>query len=210
VPVSIRRAALADLDPLVPLFDAYRQFYGQAPDPEGARRFLSERLQNEESVVLLALLRGEGTESAVGFVQLYPIFTSVGMRRVWILNDLFVAPGWRRSGIARQLMQAAAEFARATGASQLRLATARHNGPARALYEALGYRRDETFDHYQLGLGTGGEDAGAGQPPRDECFGLWKDEDHPELQGPEGTVGWVRQLREAELKRLEEILDKKE
>jgi ribosomal protein S18 acetylase RimI-like enzyme len=157
--ISIRRATLADLDQLAPLFDAYRQFYQQAPDPEGARRFLRERLQNEESVVLLALHSGEGTQSAVGFVQLYPMFSSVGMRRVWILNDLYVDPGCRRHGIARQLMQAAAEFVRGTEASQMRLATARDNGPARALYEALGYRLDETFDHYQLALGTGEEDA---------------------------------------------------
>jgi ribosomal protein S18 acetylase RimI-like enzyme len=151
---SVRRAGLEDLPTVVPLFEAYREFYGQPPDPEGARQFLGDRLRNEESVVFLALGTADDPEAAVGFVQLYPLFSSSGMRRVWVVNDLFVAPDHRRSGVGRALMHAAQEFAAATGASQLRLATARNNGAAKALYERLGYRLDETFDHYTLALGS--------------------------------------------------------
>jgi len=137
---TIRRASAADLDALVPLFDAYRVFYGQPSDPRRARDFLAERLANGESVVLLA----ERGPSAVGFTQLYPIFSSVRTARTWLLNDLFVAEGARRGGVARALLDAAAAFARGQGAAGLVLETTRDNAPARALYRAAGWHEDET------------------------------------------------------------------
>src|SRR3546814_18932118 len=105
---NIRRASTADLDALVPLFDAYRMFYAQPSDPVRARDFLAERFANNESVVLLA----ERGASAIGFTQLYPVFSSVRTARTWLLNDLFVIDGARRHGVARALLDAAAGFAR--------------------------------------------------------------------------------------------------
>ncbi len=137
---TIRRASAADLDALVPLFDAYRVFYAQPSDPVRARDFLEARFANGESVVLLA----ERGASAVGFTQLYPIFSSVRTARTWLLNDLFVADGARRGGVARALLDAAAAFARGQGAAGLALETTRDNAPARALYRAAGWHEDET------------------------------------------------------------------
>jgi hypothetical protein len=96
----IRRASAADLDALVPLFDAYRVFYAQPSDPVRARDFLAERFANGESAVLIA----ERGPSTVGFTQLYPIFSSVRTSRTWLLNDLFVVEGARRGGVARALL----------------------------------------------------------------------------------------------------------
>ena len=98
------RAALDDLEALVPLFDAYRQFYAQPSDPEGARAFLSDRLKRGESVIFLAVTEG----MVVGFTQLYPSFSSVSMQRLWILNDLFVTPDARNVGAGRVLLERAA------------------------------------------------------------------------------------------------------
>jgi GNAT superfamily N-acetyltransferase len=137
---TIRRATAADLDALVPLFDAYRVFYAQPSDPVRARDFLAERLANGESAVLVA----ERGPSTVGFTQLYPIFSSVRTARAWLLNDLFVAEGARRGGVARALLDAAAAFARGQGAAGLMLETTRDNGPARALYRAAGWHEDES------------------------------------------------------------------
>src|SRR6185437_10339903 len=106
----IRRASMPDLPRVAELFDAYRQFYGQPADPDGARQFLRERLQAADSVILVA----EKEKRLAGFVQLYPSFSSVSMKRLWILNDLFVAPAHRRGAVARALMAAAEDFARAT------------------------------------------------------------------------------------------------
>ena len=95
--MQIRRATLDDIDSLAPLFDAYRGFYGQPSDVDAARAFLRERHERDESVALIAF----DDARAVGFVQLYPIFSSVRMRRVWLLNDLYVDAGARRSGAGR-------------------------------------------------------------------------------------------------------------
>lgn len=144
---TIRRADLADLPALAPLFDAYRRFYGQPGDVLRAEAFLRERLARGESVALLAERDGD----IVGFTQLYPLFSSVRTSRLWLLNDLFVAEHARRSGVARALLDAAATFARAEGACGLMLETGRDNAPARALYRAAGWH-EEASQWYSLAL----------------------------------------------------------
>lgn len=146
----IRQATLRDLDLVAPLFDAYRQFYGLPPEPDLARTFIGERLSRGDSVIYLA----GSTAAAVGFVQLYPVLSSTAARpgRLWLLNDLFVTVQSRGKGIARALMERARALAMETGATGLFLQTARENAAARHLYESLGYRLDETFVVYELGL----------------------------------------------------------
>jgi ribosomal protein S18 acetylase RimI-like enzyme len=146
---TVRRATLQDLDQLVPLFDGYRQFYGQKPDLIVARQFLADRLARGESVILIAEGRGG---AAIGFVQLFPTFSSVLAAPIYLLSDLFVTPGARRRGVGTLLLIAAAETARAAGAVRLELSTAITNGPAQRLYEALGWKRDNEFHQYNLGL----------------------------------------------------------
>lgn len=130
------------------LFDHYRVFYNQLSNLQEAKQFIAERLRNQDSSILLALAKDQG----VGFIQLYPSFSSVAMRRVWILNDLFVLPAHRHQGIAKQLMEAAADDARQTGAVRLALATQQTNTAAQSLYHSLGYQLDQTFDHFTLTL----------------------------------------------------------
>ncbi|MCX7514866.1 GNAT family N-acetyltransferase [Frateuria sp. STR12] len=149
MPVHVRQATVHDLDVLVPLFDGYRQFYGQRADAEGARGFLAARFAHHQSVILLAL---DGQGAGLGFTQLYPVFSSVRMVRSYLLNDLFVAPSARRQGVAGALLREAAAHARALGAASLSLSTALDNGPAQALYEALGWQRDRQFCEYALTL----------------------------------------------------------
>ena len=142
----VREAGLEDVDRLAPLFDGYRRFYRQPSDPEGVRRFLAERLGAGESRVFVA----EAEDGrALGFVQLFPSFSSVSMKRLWILNDLFVAPGARRAGVARALMERARQLAVETGAKGLILETESHNAAAKTLYEDLGWELDGTH-HYEL------------------------------------------------------------
>lgn len=146
--VTIRRATLDDLDPLVPLFDAYRRFYGQQSDLVVARQFLRDRLTRNESVVLMA----ENQDGAlVGFVQLYPTFSSILAAPMYLLSDLFVITENRRRGVGTRLLTSAAETARGAGAVRLELATAITNVSAQKLYESLGWQRDE-FYLYGLSL----------------------------------------------------------
>ncbi|MFN7184556.1 MAG: GNAT family N-acetyltransferase [Thermomonas haemolytica] len=148
--VSISRAGPADLDALAALFDAYRQFYGQPADLARAREWLRSRLRLGESVALLARRDGQ----PAGFVQLYPMFSSVRTARTWILNDLFVDPAARRHGVARALLEAATGFARSDGAAGIALETAQDNAAARALYRAAGWREDAT-QWYSLDFAAG-------------------------------------------------------
>ena len=137
---TISRAGPADLDALAQLFDAYRQFYGQPSDVPRARDWLRSRLRVGESVVLLARRGG----AMLGFVQLYPMFSSVRTAKTWILNDLYVDPAARRGGIARSLLDAAAKYAREDGAAGISLETTQDNAAARALYRAAGWNEDAT------------------------------------------------------------------
>ena len=137
---TISRAGPADLDALATLFDAYRTFYGQTPDLPLARQWLRERLRFGESVVLVAKRGG----TVVGFVQLYPMFSSVRTARTWILTDLYVDAGARRRGVARALLDASAAFARGDGAAGISLETTQDNAAARALYRAAGWNEDAT------------------------------------------------------------------
>jgi GNAT superfamily N-acetyltransferase len=144
-PLEIRRATVHDVDRLQPLYAGYRAFYRGAPDAAAELRFLTERLGQGQSVVFLAEKRAE----PVGFTQLYPTFSSVAMKPLWILNDLFVVPHERRAGVGARLLRTAKEFARSNGAEGLILETAVDN-PAQRLYEAEGWKRDTAFLHYEL------------------------------------------------------------
>ena len=143
----VRPAQPADIPALAALFDAYRRFYEQQSDLGGAEAFLRERMEAGDSVLLVACPAGS---QPIGFTQLYPSFSSVSMRRIFILNDLFVAPEARRTGVARSLLEAARAHAASAGALRLSLATALDNRSAQRLYEAEGYVRDEVFLHYDL------------------------------------------------------------
>jgi GNAT superfamily N-acetyltransferase len=149
VSIAIRRATCADVDMLAPLFDAYRVFYAQPRDPKAAAAFLDARLRGAESVVWLA---EDGEGSASGFVQLYPLFSSVRLARVWVLNDLFVAAHARRSGVARALLTGAEAFARDDGALRLELETAPDNAAAQALYRDAGWRPFDGTRRFHLPL----------------------------------------------------------
>jgi ribosomal protein S18 acetylase RimI-like enzyme len=148
--MNIGLATMVDLDAVAPLFDAYRQFYHCPPDLPLARRFLTERLQGGDSTIFLA--RDES--GALGFVQLYPLFTSSSPvpGRLWLLNDLFVAPAARGRGAGRALLERARRYAEETGARGLFLQTARDNLTAQRLYESLGWQRDDLFLVYELAL----------------------------------------------------------
>ena len=146
--MEIRQATVADVDLIVPLFDAYRQFYRQPSDPERARRFLLARFEHNQSIILLAFAAGV----LIGFTQLYPSFSSGAMARILILNDLYVDPAARKQGAASALLAAAADYGRRIGAIRLELSTELSNTTAQAVYERMGWKRDTVFCTYRLAL----------------------------------------------------------
>ena len=147
VDIRIVRAERKDLDDLVPLFDAYRQFYGQRSDLSAARAFLRDRIERDESVIYLAYTK---PREAAGFTQLYPSFSSVSLRPLWILNDLYVRSDVRRGGVGRALLERARQHAIETAAKGLVLSTGVTNKAAQTLYESCGWQREDEFFQYHL------------------------------------------------------------
>lgn len=145
--MEIRKAGLAELDSLVLLFDAYRQFYQKPSDVEGARNFLHKRIAKEESVIYIAW---NDIGIAMGFIQLYPSFSSVSMKRLWVLNDLFVSPKFRRQKVGEKLIEEARYLADQTGASALMLETEVTNIHAQKLYEKLSFEKSTDYFVYYL------------------------------------------------------------
>lgn len=148
--IIIRQACADDAPAIAPLFDAYRRFYEQAADLQGAEHFLAERLARQESEILLAC---DDKGWILGFCQLYPTFCSVEAAPIFSLYDLFVQPAHRRSGVGRALLQAAEKLARERGKVRMDLTTARSNHMAQALYESLGWQRDVVFLAYSRRIG---------------------------------------------------------
>jgi GNAT superfamily N-acetyltransferase len=145
--IRMVRAGREEVADLVPLFDGYRQFYGQRSDLAAARAFLGDRIERDESVIYLAYTDPDG---AAGFTQLYPSFSSVSLKQLWILNDLFVRSDVRRGGVGRALLERARLHAVETGAKGLVLSTGLTNKAAQTLYESCGWQRDDEFFQYHL------------------------------------------------------------
>ena len=143
--MTTRQASIQDIDQLAILFAEYRVFYQQSFDPEAAKQFLQERIINQESMIFIAIDDGK----YAGFTQLYPSFSSVGMKKIWILNDLFVAPGHRQKGIARALINHVLGYSKETGRKKVVLSTAYDNFNAQKLYEKLGFTRSD-FHNYEI------------------------------------------------------------
>lgn len=146
--ITVRQAVLSDIEELVPLFDGYRQFYGRTSDLEAARGFLLARFNHSESVLFIA---HEGN-IPVGFTQLYPSFSSAALARTFILNDLYVSESSRRKGVGALLIAAVVDFAKSLGAARLTLSTETTNEAAQALYQSLGWKKDEQFLVYHYAV----------------------------------------------------------
>jgi|SRR5579862_8613285 len=146
MPLTIRTATPADLDAIVPLFDAYRRFFTKKPDMDVSRRFLGERLERGESVVLAAF----ENVTALGFLQLYPLYSSWYCRRQWFLSDLYVVESQRKAGIGKKLVAACIDFAKQTQARAILVELPFSEPHLVKFYGELGFQKDEVFELYRL------------------------------------------------------------
>jgi ribosomal protein S18 acetylase RimI-like enzyme len=141
----IRKATIADLTQLADLFDQYRVFYKKESDVEQARIFLAERLQNGDSTIFVA---EQADQKLSGFTQLYPLFSSTRMKKLWLLNDLYVNPAYRGKRISVALINKAKELAQETAAVGLMLETAKTNEIGNKLYPKTGFELDSEHNVY--------------------------------------------------------------
>ena len=147
--LTIRLTTIEVLSQLAQLFDAYRQFYEQVPDVALANTFIADRVNKQESAIFVA----ENTEKQlIGFCQIYPSFCSVMAAKIGVLYDLFIDSTARKTGAGRALMLAAHDYAAKKDMARLDLSTAKNNFKAQALYESLGWVRDDVFLTYTLNI----------------------------------------------------------
>lgn len=141
--MTIREATIDDLDMLVPLFDGYRKFYRQASDMEKAKAFLENRILKNESVIYIAFAKA----IPVAFTQLYPIFSSVSMQSMYLLNDLYVDASYRGQGIGTALITKVKQRCINEDQKGIALQTETSN-PAQKLYESLGFKKDPDLYYF--------------------------------------------------------------
>lgn len=149
--IKIKRIDQNEANLVVGLFNQYRIFYGKFSDLGMAKAFIDARLENNESVIFVALDENQ----PVGFTQLYPKYSSVRLVKNWILNDLFVNPEYRKRGIGETLIKTVMDFAKGQGAVYVQLETAVDNFTAQSLYEQIGFVKqgpDEEFLLYKIEL----------------------------------------------------------
>ncbi len=146
--MEIYQATMEELEDTARLFNLYRMFYNQQSNLEAAKEYIRERIESRDSVIFVV----KDNEKFIGFTQLYPTFSSISMKRAWILNDLYVDQEARKQGVGELLLNKARDFAIETGAKSLSLSTAPDNLFAQRLYGKNGYEKDTEFYHYELDL----------------------------------------------------------
>lgn len=145
--VEIRKASWEDLDDLAVMFDMYRIFYEHPSDVEACKQFLQERMHYNQSVIYIAMIEGK----AAGFTQLYPIFSSAGLKRTWLLNDIFVKEDYRKQHVASLLLDAAMQLGKETNSAWLLLQTSIENYAAHIVYQKKGWERlDDIFYQFNI------------------------------------------------------------
>jgi GNAT superfamily N-acetyltransferase len=142
--MEIRKSTIGDLNELARLFTAYRVFYKKDPDFENAKEFLKDRITYNESEIFVAF----SGDRMTGFVQLYPLFSSLRMKRFWLLNDLFVEEEFRGQGFSIALIERAKQLCRQSGASGFMLETAKSNIIGNRLYQKMGLQLDKEYNVY--------------------------------------------------------------
>ncbi|MGB2128224.1 MAG: GNAT family N-acetyltransferase [Flavicella sp.] len=143
---SIRKSQIDDIPELSELFDAYRVFYKKRTNLEAAKVFLTERMQKMDSEIFVC--ENESKE-LLGFVQLYPSFSSTRLQKLWVLNDLFVAPKFRGKGISKQLIEKAKSLVIASEACAMVLETEKSNAVGNSLYPKTGFVLNTEANFYE-------------------------------------------------------------
>lgn len=142
----VRQAAIQDLKRIVPIFDSYREYFKQEKNPMEVEHFLFEKFNHLESIIFIAELHSE----VIGFAQLYPVFSSLTLQRVWLLNDFFIIESYRNQGVGKQLLAGVKEFASLTKAKGIELSVEHTNEKAWKFWEKQGFTLDKEFRYYFL------------------------------------------------------------
>jgi len=145
----IRKATLEDLDQLTNLFDQYVVFYKKPSNYEKHKAYLKERIENNEATIFLAC-DDNNLDKIIGFALIYITFSSLALKKILILNDLYVNSEVRKNGIGEKLILRTVELAKELDSNLIRLRTAKNNIVAQGLYHKMGFVREDYLYSYDL------------------------------------------------------------
>ncbi|MBC7387883.1 MAG: GNAT family N-acetyltransferase [Opitutaceae bacterium] len=148
--MEIIRATSSDLPLILPLFDGYRQFYEEPSEIEAARIYLTERLDKNESVMFLVYENNKDEKNGIGFAQLYATFSSVTLKKFWVLHDLYVKDDYRKQGIAKTLINKCKELAHENAPLGIIIESRISNQSAQHLFDAVGFVKEGEHYFYYL------------------------------------------------------------
>jgi GNAT superfamily N-acetyltransferase len=82
----------------------------------------------------------------------YWSWSTLSASRIAVMNDLFVAPDGRGSGMAEALIEECRRRAAERGCGSLEWATAEDNVRAQQVYDRVGGKREDQWVTYSLGM----------------------------------------------------------
>jgi GNAT superfamily N-acetyltransferase len=145
-PVHIAVVAEPDLADLLPLMRAYCEFYRVAPGDDALLGLARALVTDPEHEGFQLIARHEGGR-AVGFATVYWSWSTLAAARTAIMNDLFVHPDARGTGLAEDLVEECRVRSARGGAVSMGWQTAKDNARAQRLYERIGASRSEWVDY---------------------------------------------------------------
>ncbi|WP_119303115.1 GNAT family N-acetyltransferase [Dongia deserti] len=131
---AIRPVRETDFEPWLALWRGYQEFY-RTHIPDEATRATWNRFFDQQEPVYCVVAERDG--------KLIGLAHYLFHRSTWLvgpacyLNDLFVDPRGRRSGVARKLIEAVYEAADQEGAAKVYWLTHESNAAARLLYDQV-------------------------------------------------------------------------
>lgn len=141
--------AEADLEELLPLLRGYCEFYAVDPTDE-ALLAVSRALIADPEREGVQLIARDPEGNAVGFATVYWTWQTLNAARLGVMNDLFIAPEGRGTGLAERLIAACRERAADHGAAELAWQTANDNHRAQKVYDRIGGSRSDRWLDYSL------------------------------------------------------------
>lgn len=137
------------IDKCVNVVEEYREFCGFKPSPEETTGFFKNILTENEATTFIAISE---EDEVMGFVNLYPSYSTLALSKIWILNDLGVSRDFKRIGVAQTLIRESIKFAKNTGAIRIELKTDKTNLNAQRLYSEIGFKIDQDNIYYRVPL----------------------------------------------------------
>jgi GNAT superfamily N-acetyltransferase len=143
---TIRAIEAGDWDRWLPLWRGYLSFY-RAELAEATSRSTFERLcVADDDVFGFIAVDEAGSGRGLAHCIIHP--STWSRRSSCYLEDLFVAPDGRGSGLGRALLERAKRASEDRGARRLYWHTQQYNGRARSLYDQVG--RPTSFVVYEM------------------------------------------------------------